>query len=116
MLDLAKYQSKRYDDDNYNCLHFAVDIYRDITGRDMGVYVDDLMTGRGKRKINTDKLKSFEQLKAPCDPCLAIMHGAELHTGIYHQGKIMHFNDAGIHCNPPHIAELKYGRITYYAI
>ncbi|WP_352338294.1 hypothetical protein [Psychrobacter sp. 16-MNA-CIBAN-0192] len=106
----------RYDDDEYNCLHFAVDIYRDITGKDMGIYVGELLTGRKKRKINTDKLKEFKQLKAPSDPCLVIMHGAELHTGIYHQDKIMHFNDLGVHCAAPHIAESRYGRITYYAI
>lgn len=116
MIDLAKYQTKRYDDDHYNCLHFAVDIYRDITGCDMGLYVDDLMTGRSKRKINTEKLKNFEPIDIPRDPCLAVMHGAELHSGIYHQGVIIHFNINGIHCNPPHIAEIKYGRMTYHAI
>ena len=116
MLDLAKYRNKRYDDDDYNCLHFAVDIYRDITGKDMGVYVGELLTGRKKRKINTNKLKEFDQLKTPCDPCLAIMHGAELHTGIYHQDKIIHLTESGAQCIPPHIAELKHGRITYYAL
>ncbi len=75
MLDLTKYDSKRYDDDIYNCLHFAVDIYRDITGREMSVYVNDLMTGRTKRKV----LKEFDLIDKPIDPCLALMHGKELH-------------------------------------
>lgn len=116
MLNLSKYDDKQYHDAHYNCLHFAVDVYRDITKKDMGVYVDDLMTGRNCRKIDIAKLKRFKPLSAPIEPCLALMHGSELHAGIYHQAKIIHITEAGVQCVPPHIAELKHGRITYYAI
>jgi len=116
MLNLCKYDDKQYNDNDYNCLHFAVDIYKDITGDDMGVYVAELMTGRGKRKIDIVKLKRFVQLESPIDPCLALMHSAELHAGIYHQRKIIHITESGVQCVAPHIAELKHGRIKYYAI
>ena len=116
MLDLSKYADTQYDDHDYNCLHFAVDVYRDITGNDMALYVDDLLTGRDKRKIDIAKLKNFALLDNACDPCLALMHGSELHAGIYHQSKIIHLTETGAQCIPPHIAELKHGRITYYAI
>lgn len=115
-LNLAKYDTKRYDDNDYNCLHFAVDIYHDITGRDMGVYVKGLMTGRDKRTIDIDKLKRFIPLAEPNQTCLALMHGAELHAGIYHQSKIIHITESGVQCVPPHIAELNHGKIKYYAV
>lgn len=116
MLNLSKYDSKHYHDNDYNCLHFSVDLYRDITGKDMGIYVDDLMTGRDKRKIDIAKLKRFKPLNAPVDPCLALMHGKELHAGIYHQAKIIHITETGVQCVAPHIAALRQGRIKYYAI
>lgn len=116
MLDLSKYDGVIYDDANYNCLHFAVDVYRDLTGCDMGVFVGELLTGRDKRRVNPAALKNFEQLDAPIDPCLALMHGVELHAGIYHQGQIIHFNESGAQVQPPHIAELRHGRIKYYAV
>lgn len=114
--DINKYAQAQYDDDDYNCLHFAVDAYRDITGIDMELYVSELMTGRDKRKVNPAKLRDFDQLTNPVDPCLALMHGPELHCGIYHQNKIIHFNDRGVQAQPPHIAEIQHGRIKYYAI
>lgn len=116
MLDLDKYRTKRYDDKYYNCLHFAVDIYKDITDKDLDIYVNDLMTDRENRKINTAKLKNLVSLKIPTDPCLAVMHGSELHTGIYHQGLIIHLTESGVNCTPPHIAEIKQGRLTYHEI
>lgn len=116
MLDLSDYDNKQYNDNDYNCLHFAVDVYKDITGKDMGVYVGELMTGRKKRKVCAEKLKDFKQLDSPTDPCLALMHGKELHAGIYHQAKIIHITETGVQCVPPHIAELRHGRIKYYAL
>ena len=113
---LKKYISKRYDDETYNCLHFAVDAYRDISGRDMGLYVSELMTGRAKRRVIVSKLKEFKPIAIPIEPCLAVMHGAELHIGIYHKGKIIHFNEQGVQAQPPYIAEINHGRIKYYAI
>ena len=113
---LSRYVDKRYDDASYNCLHFAVDAYRDISGRDMGLYVDGLLTGKAARTVNVNKLKQFKRLAIPVDPCLAIMNGAEVHAGIYHDHKIIHFNEQGVQAQPPHIAEINHGRIKYYAI
>lgn len=114
--DINKYAEAQYDDDDYNCLHFAVDAYRDITGIDMGLYVNELMTGRNKRKVNPAKLKDFTPLAIPIDPCLALMHGVELHAGIYHQSKIIHITESGVQALPPHLAEVRHGRVKYYAI
>tara|TARA_R110000850_G_scaffold275141_2_gene413776 strand:+ start:539 stop:898 length:360 start_codon:yes stop_codon:yes gene_type:complete len=113
---LKKYDSKRYDDEIYNCLHFAVDAYHDISGHDMGLYVSELMTGRDKRRVIVRKLKEFKPIINPINTCLAVMHGAELHIGIYHDGKIIHFNEQGVQAQPPYIAEINHGRIKYYAI
>lgn len=115
-LDLAKYQAVKYDDTHYNCLHFAVDIYRDITGKDIGLYVGELMTGKNARTINPSKLKDFIPLDTPRNPCLAVMHGQAVHAGIFYHNQIIHLTEAGIQCVPPHIAQLQHGKIRYYDI
>ena len=115
-MNLDKYKSVKYHDNDYNCLHFAVDFYRDLTGRDMGLYVNELMTGRDKRTINPSKLKEFKQISTPIAPCLAIMRGGEVHAGIYTDGLIIHLTNTGINAPPPHIARLRHGTITYYRV
>lgn len=115
-LDLSKYINKKYDDTHYNCLHFAVEIYRDLTGVDMSTQVSGLLKGKSQRHVDIKKLKQFKWLAEPTDPCLAIMHGDELHAGIYHQSKIIHITESGIQNIAPHFAEIRHGRIKYYAI
>ena len=116
MIDLSKYADIKYDDRSYNCLHFAVDIYKDLTGQDMGLFVDELMTDKDHRTINPSKLKNFTQIPTPISPCLAIMRGQAVHAGIYHSNAIIHLTEAGIQSTPTHIAQVQYGNISYYTI
>lgn len=116
MLDLSKYDHAVYDESNYNCLHFAVALYQDLSGKDMGVYVSGMMTGRDHRTINPGRFKQLRQLTVPESPCVAVMHSQTPHAGVFYFDTIIHFNESGINCQPPHIAELKHGRISYYAI
>lgn len=116
MIDLSKYHAVTYDDKRYNCLHFAVDIYKNITGNDMGLFVDELMTDKHHRIINPAKLKNFTQIHTPTDPCLAVMRGQAVHAGIYYSNTIIHLTEAGIQSTPTHIAQVQYGNISYYTI
>lgn len=104
-----------YDDKSYNCLHYAVDRYQAITGVDMGLYVAELLTDKDNRKIDPAKLNHFTPLDAPVSPCFAVMRGAVVHAGIYHDGVILHLTENGEHATPPHIARLQHGLIRYYA-
>lgn len=116
MIEFGKYSNVKYDDKTYNCLHFAVDIYKDLTGQDMGLFVGELMTDKHHRTINPAKLKNFSQITTPCDACLVIMRGQAVHAGIYHNNTIIHLTEAGIQSTPPHIAQVQYGNISYYTI
>ena len=91
-------------------------IYKDLTGKDMGLFVDELMTDKDHRTINPSKLKNFRQIATPCNACLAIMRGASVHAGIFYNNAIIHLTDNGVQSVPPHIAEIQHGTITYYTI
>lgn len=113
---LRNYRDAKYDDKDYNCLHFVCDAYKDLTNQDLSIFVNDLMTSQDKRTINPAKLSSLKKLAEPVNPCLAVMHGAEPHAGIFVDGFILHLNHNGVGILPPHLAQLQFGLITYYAI
>lgn len=102
-----------YDAKHYNCLHFVVDKYRELTGVDIGLFVADLADDR---RIVPSKLKRLRRVAEPISPCVAVMRGVEPHAGIYHNGQILHLNEQGVHCQPPHIAEIQHGAIHYYVV
>lgn len=104
-----------YNDTTYNCLHYSVDKYKALTGIDVGLYVSELLTDKNARAINPAKLANFSLLDAPASPCLAVMRGAVVHAGIYHDGLIHHLTESGEHAVPPHIARLQHGTVKYYA-
>lgn len=103
----------RYDAKTYNCLHFVVDRYKALTGVDIGLFMDDLADNR---EIVPSKLKRLRRVDAPSSPCIAVMRGIEPHAGVYHNGQILHLNEQGVHCQPPHIAEIQHGAIHYYVV
>lgn len=103
-----------YDDKSYNCLHYAVDKYKAITGVDVELYVSELMTSKDNRTINPAKLANFSQLDTPASPCFAVMRGATVHAGIYHNGVILHLTETGEQATPLHIAKLQYGTVKFY--
>lgn len=115
MLDLNKYRDVQYDDLSYNCLHFACDIYQDITGVALSPAVAELSTSREKRHVCPNKLSHFILIDKPKSPCIAVMRSpVNVHCGVYIDGKIIHLDDTGIKSQPPHIAQHNYQSVKYY--
>lgn len=105
-----------YDDKTYNCLHFACDFYKELTGNDPCLFVDGLLTDKDHRRVNSSALSAFSPTPTPKDGAWAVMHGVDVHIGIYQNGLIHHLTENGRHATPPHIAQLNHGRITYYEL
>lgn len=103
-----------YNDRDYNCLHFACDFYERLTGNNPRLFVDGLLTDKQNRRVNPSALSAFTPTDTPKDGTWAVMHGAEVHIGIYHDGLVHHFGERGEQAIPPHIAQLQHGRIVYY--
>ncbi|WP_394260786.1 hypothetical protein [Moraxella boevrei] len=111
---LRNYRDVKYDDEHYNCLHFACDVYKDLTNQDLSIFVDELMTGKDKRKINPQKLNQLKKLDEPDSPCLTVMHGNEPHAGVYVDNFVLHLNENGVHIMPLHLIKLQYGLVSFY--
>lgn len=116
MLDLKKYSDTKYDEADYNCLHFACDIYQDLTGLSLSLDVIDLCTARNLRRICPDKLRRFVLIDTPINACIAVMRSPlAVHCGIYTNGSIIHLDTDGIKSQQPHIAQRHYKSVKYYA-
>lgn len=115
MLDLSKYNDVKYDDADYNCLHFACSVYRDITGIDLSADVTELCQSRSQRHVCPDKLSHFVLIDMPIEPCIAVLRSpVSVHCGVYINGAIVHLDESGIKSQPPHIAQYHYQSVKYY--
>ena len=115
-IDWSQYTSKQYNDDNYDCLHFACELYQDITGINV---IDDVFVtcpSTAKRIVNPSKLREYQPLSAPKSPCFALMHRADgkTHAGVYIDGCIIHLTRGGLQYLPPHLLTISYPVINYY--
>lgn len=115
MLDLSKYRDVKYDDADYNCLHFACSVYRDLTGIDLSSDVTELCQSRRHRHVCPDKLSRFVLIDNPKTPCIAVMRSpVSVHCGVYINGAIVHLDETGIKSQQPHIAKHQYQSVKYY--
>ena len=115
-IDWSKYARKQYDDDNYDCLHFACEIYHQLTDIDISDDVFVICPNTGKRLVNPQKLREYQPLTAPKSPCFALMHrdDGRTHAGIFIDGCIVHLTKSGLQYLPPHLLTATYPKINYY--
>ena len=96
--------ARRYDKHNYNCFHFAIDVWKLETGEDISF----LLTGGRQR---------FQRVKRAVGIALALMHRPRLvsHIGVFVNGRILHLPEHGSPKREhPDIAMLGYKQIRYY--
>jgi len=107
-MSLDKFLHAEYHATEYNCGHFARDVYAHLTGMHVGV-----PTG-GEA---TQWLRKFVfRLERPITPCLAVMSRAHYttHVGVYIDGKIMHLTEQGARIEDVDLASVLFTRIRYY--
>lgn len=114
-MNLAKFEHLHWHDENYNCAHFLVDAWQELTGQDLSSVLFELCTSHQKRLIVPDKLKHFKKLDQPITPCIALLRGTQqTHTGIYQHGNILHLSRAGMVNQPVAVAMQGFDSISYY--
>lgn len=115
MLSVDKYFSRRYDRKTYNCLHFARDVWFDLTNVDItdrlqGVLFPD------RRVPTRSLLRSFVLLDAPTEPCLVMMHRPRVapHIGVFVRGKVLHITELGVEFLPRAVASRGFQSVRFY--
>lgn len=103
---------KRYHFTDYNCFHFARDVYLDIVGIDIEqLFVQDLF------KIAPEARHLTRLLRSPVSPCLVLFSRpalAQTHIGVWLDGNVLHLSEHGARFEPLHDAKLGFLKCTYF--
>lgn len=96
----------RHRGDDYNCLHFARDVWLELTGDDIQRRLDALSEPEGTRHFSRGEVKSFARLPRRSDPCLVLMRRprGQPHVGVYLRGRILHLTEQGARFDLPQVA------------
>lgn len=111
-----RYLQKEFQYKTYNCFSFARDVWKELTGTDLGDQSSDISgsqqyTDRALKVANT--LKSLEK---PEDPCIVLFMRSRLepHIGIYYRGKVLHLSRSGAFHMPLEHVAIGYTQVTFY--
>jgi hypothetical protein len=110
------YLDRRYDRANYNCLHFARDVWYDLTGVDVTERLIGVLGSPDKRHTKPSHLRGWTKHKEPVDPCVVIFSRtrSQPHMGIYFRGSVLHLHERGVSFQPVDIAARGFDTVRYY--
>jgi len=110
------YLSRVYRKSRYTCLEFTVEVWKDITGEDIGERLRVLHLASADRRITPSDLRRFQRLANPVSPCIALMRRPKAvpHMGVFLRGNILHLNDMGASFQCPRFAGMGFKTVSYY--
>lgn len=111
-MNIDQFLDREYDCESYNCGHFVVEVYKELTGIDLKNICSAFLSSN--LEWYSKELKFRTRLDKPVSPCLAMIKGNWQipHVGIYIDGKILHLNDQGSSLDPLEVFHNQ--RIIYY--
>lgn len=110
-MNLDKFFSKTYDEKNYNCLHFAAEVWKELTNQDLFELIENIING----KINKETKYQFESLTKATSPCIVIMkrRGCNSHVGIFYDNRVIHLTELGVECYNLDIASRGFNKLRF---
>lgn len=91
-MNLSQFMFKQLSDE-YTCLHFTRDVWKEITGEDLSKRLGQTLDGEVKPGV----FKNFEILEEPKSPCLVYMLqlNSDPHIGVYIEDGMLHLAKTG---------------------
>ena len=113
MIDLF---SKQYNKQTYHCVHFAVDVWKKVTGNDLSKQFAPLMKPLTSAIAVTTVWDGFTEVYSPSSPCVVLMRSAvrDPHMGVYSDGRILHIRQTGPHSAVIPQLELEYPHMRFF--
>lgn len=118
MFSIEKFIVREYDAKNYNCWHFACEVWSSLTGQTYTADpVDKLDNVAYLHERALQMTGQFVTLDGPRDPCFVLMRRQRLtpHVGIFMKGNILHLNERGaFYASADHVTAI-FPTVTYHA-
>jgi hypothetical protein len=111
-----RWLAKRQIPNVYNCFDFTRDVWKDLTGDDIGDRLQILQRSIPDRRVSRSDLTAFRRLNGPESPSLVMMRSrrATPHIGVYLNGRILHLRQRGAIFEPVIYATMGFSNIGYY--
>jgi hypothetical protein len=94
---IDSYLHKQFNDRSYNCFDFVREVWKDLTGKDLGCQTPSVHSVDTYTIQALSVAESLKKHDAPVDPCIVLMLRKRLepHIGIYDRGRVLHLNRQG---------------------
>lgn len=108
---------KRYDSDNYHCVHFVIDAGKHLFNYDFSANflgLDKSLTHNGTPSRHT--VAHSQRADTPTDGTVVLMTKLDngLHVGLYLDGMVLHLTEQGVRFETVRALGRMYKRIRYY--
>lgn len=96
----------------YDCLAFAAEVWRDLTGEDLAAQI----TGAFAEHAALGLRRKLHVLERPRSPCLVLLNGgrSEPHIGVYVDGRVLHLGREAPAYQPLWVAAQLAPRMTFF--
>lgn len=101
----------RYDDTEYNCIHFLIDAHSHYTAVDIS---GKLLNGGFD---NVQNLRNFRRIKEPEPFCIVLFRNRyRAHVGLWFEGRVLHLIADGVVWQPLVIAQFGFNKVRFYEV
>lgn len=112
------YMSRKFDLRTSNCWHLVRDVWRDMTGDDLGDLTPENVdtAALGTAMTRAAASPRFDRLARPEVPCIVLMHrrGQTPHVGVLLRWKVLHIRPSGVQHQWLSDVELEFDRVEYF--
>ena len=117
-MDEAYLLSRKYERRTYNCLHFAIEVWRGLTKEDLGERMRDVLASDNLDGLRRDHLRGFRRIERPEPdvPCVVFFYHPlrRPHVGVMYRDRVWHLQEQGGCCVGLDFARLGFERVHFY--
>ncbi|MCU4582859.1 hypothetical protein KTJ32_17835 [Acinetobacter gyllenbergii] len=111
--------NRQYDQERYNCVHFAHEAAMDLYEIDRREALELFMQPKGEITFLPSRLKLLNPLPMPKEGCIVAFHPRQRnkppHVGLFRGGKVLHLIESGVSFLPIEVIQaMGFSRVSYY--
>lgn len=117
MISVDGFLQRKYVEGKYNCYDFVRDVWRELTGVDIGDMARPQMDKEGFEGRWEHVAAKWVRLDALRDPCVVLFQRPRMipHVGVYMRGKVLHLpHGSNARFEDLAVAKIGFNRLSYF--